>query len=94
MVIFVLTTTSASAATLDTCITRCKADVLDLDQCIHDEKNHWDARPSTNFKHACMDLIRNQKLNCEMDCDRDHLSRNAAVNYYESDVRHFPLTNN
>lgn len=94
IVLLVLTTTGVSAESFPTCIARCKADVMNIDECMQDEKIHWEANTSTNFKHACRDIIRNERFECRGLCEKNRAEQNRAAQYFDSDVRHFPLTNN
>ena len=76
------------------CVSRCKASAINLDECIKDEKKYWDTNHSdVNFKYACMDLIRNEKLSCYSDCVKSEEQRNKeeSVTYYEHEVQEFPL---
>ena len=67
---------------------------MSIDECMQDEKIHWEARPSTNFKRSCMDLIRNERFECRGLCEKNRAEKNRAAQYFDRDVRHFPLTHN
>jgi hypothetical protein len=96
MVVFVLCTTDASAETFNTCIAKCKMDVMYIDECVEDERSYWETNtPDINLKHACMDLIRNERLNCRSICEYDLASKYSyAPEYYDTHVKGFPATSN
>lgn len=94
IVVFVLSTIDASAETFNACIAKCKSDVIYIDECIEDERAYWEpSTPDINFKHACIDLIRNERLNCRSQCEKDLASKYSyAPEYYDTHVKGFPTT--
>ena len=92
IIIFVLTTT-ANAESFDTCIAKCKTDVMYIDECIKDERRFWEPTVSDiNLKHSCLDLIRNERFACRSICEKNEAQKSYAVDYYDKNVRHFPET--
>lgn len=91
MIIFV---TTSDAASFKLCTARCAADVMDIEQCIEDEREHWDAHVSDrSLKHSCQDLIRNERLNCYADCEKQRFQNQSAINFYDTNVKNFPIIN-
>ena len=86
--------TSSGQTTFDICTAECKTDVMYIDECIEDERKFWNPKVSDiNLKHACMDLIRNKRLECYSDCEKEFVKYNHAVEYYDKEVKNFPITN-
>jgi hypothetical protein len=63
----------AKADQVSICIKECKADVMDLQQCIQDEKNYWryDEISDSYFKVVCRDLIKHERLKCYSECKEE-----------------------
>ena len=92
IVVFVLADV-AKAESFETCIAKCKTDVMYIDECIKDERRFWESNTSDiNLKHACLDLIRNERFACRSICEKNEAQKPYAVNYYDKNVRHFPET--
>ena len=96
IVIFIIIfATTSHAESFKVCTARCKADVMDIEQCIKDERHHWDAHVSDlSLKHSCLDLIRNERLNCYANCEKERFQNQSAINFYDTNVKNFPYINN
>lgn len=56
------------------CIQRCKADVMQIEECIEDERNHWTNAHLVSkriLRQTCRDLIRNERQYCYDECDKN-----------------------
>lgn len=69
----ILLSLSVPVMSANKCIQECKADVMDIQQCIEEEKSFWEAKdlPDWHFKIVCKDLIRQEKLNCYAECRKE-----------------------
>jgi hypothetical protein len=94
VIFMIIFATTSHAESFEVCTARCKADVMDINQCIEDERQHWDTHVSKlALKNACMDLIRNEKLNCHSDCEKERYQNEAAMHFYDINVKNFPYIN-
>ena len=80
------------------CVAECKADVMDPNQCV--KKEYWDSENTSQWqiKLSCEDLIRNEKLDCQIDCmieevKIENAKWNRSVKFWDKNVRSFPDTN-
>ena len=91
---FIFFIPSLQAESFDTCVARCKGDVLYMSDCMDDEQEYWDIDLSKkHLRRVCLDLIRNERLYCIGECAKKEAKKNSpAVNFYDKHVRHFPET--
>ena len=95
MIVFlILAAIDSSAEVFGTCVAKCKADVMYVHECIEDEQGYWgDSIPDAKLKNACIDLIRNERIDCYSLCAKKEVKNNYAVDYYYIHVKNFPDTN-
>jgi len=85
--------TCADAESFQLCIAKCDTDVMYIDDCIEDERKYWQPLPSEHMlRRSCMDLIRNERLNCHTDCEKNLPQQNTSIAYFDKEVRNFPIT--
>ncbi len=72
--IFAFIRISNADAEYDTCIARCKADVMQVHECIADERQYWENGqhiPEKLLAQDCSDKIRNERQMCYAECGKE-----------------------
>lgn len=85
--------TSARADSFDICVAECISDVMQVEDCIWDEKAYWDISKSSEFqlRRSCQELIRNERDYCTGGCAKK--ATNSLLEYYDKEVKNFPDVN-
>jgi hypothetical protein len=71
VIIILISYDAHSAESVEMCKQRCKSDVMQVEDCIADEKEFWETENTSDWiiMISCKDLIRNEKLQCIKDCE-------------------------
>lgn len=93
VIFMVIYASSCQADSFDKCVTECIFDVIQIEDCIWDEKQYWDSIQSSGYqiKKSCQELIRNERDYCIGDCARE--ANNSLLQYYDKEVKNFPDVN-
>ena len=81
------------------CVAECQADVMDLNQCMKDEQEHWSGDiPDKELRRSCKQLILNEKIDCKINCAVKEISiedvkLKRATTFWDKHVRNFPESN-
>ena len=64
IIILVWAAIGHSVETFGTCVAKCRTDIMYVHECVEDERGYWEGNvPDTRLKNACIDLIRNERIN-------------------------------
>ena len=84
----------AQPMTFGKCVSECQTDVMYVSDCMKDEQNYWDADISKHdLKESCIQLIRNERIDCYSSCARQEAENNSAsliYKFYDTEVQFFP----
>jgi hypothetical protein len=78
------------------CVDNCYLDLPSIEECIVDEKHHWDITNTTDkqMRKDCQSLIDSEKVDCQINCVVAQIKFvDKAEKFYDTDVKNFPLTN-
>ena len=80
--------------TFGKCVSECQTDVMYVSDCMKDEQHYWDADISKHdLKASCIELIRNERIDCYSSCARQEAENNSSAllyEFYDTQVRFFP----
>jgi hypothetical protein len=94
-----IATAHADDKSYSRCVAECQTDVMNLEQCIKDEKDYWDSKQTSYgaLRLSCKQLIQNEKLDCKIDCVVEEIKKEKpsqrAVEFWDKNVKNFPDTN-
>jgi len=94
--LFIVATAHASDQEYQVCVNGCYLDLPNIDECVEDEKQHWDTGNTTDkqIRNDCKHLIKAEKVDCRINCVASQIKFvNKAEKFYDTDVKNFPLTN-
>ena len=96
--VFIITLTcfleNGHSMTFGSCVSECQTDVMYVSDCMQDEQNYWDADISKrDLKQACIELIRNERIDCYSICGKQEAQNNSAAfvyEFYDTQIQFFP----
>ena len=80
------------------CVQGCYLDLPKVSECVEQERAYWDAKHTNEAmtEKDCISLIKHERINCEIDCLVKEIKmedpNNAAIKFYDENVKNFPLT--
>lgn len=86
----------ASSYEYQVCVNKCYLDLPNIEECIADEKLHWDTSNTTEkqIRNDCKRLIKNEKGDCRINCVVTEIKfLDPAEKFYDTNVKNFPLIN-
>jgi hypothetical protein len=85
---------SADAMVFGQCVSECQSDVMYISDCMDDEQGYWDLYISSrDLRRSCIDLIRNERIQCYSMCAKKEAEANSAAfiyEFYEAEIQSFP----
>lgn len=77
------------------CFYRCKAEILDVEECINLERKIWDTSDLSDYQltRICKFMIVDEVNNCRVFCNSVSSRMNRAIKFYDSNIKNFPDTN-
>lgn len=94
-VMLYISTAHASDEDYQICVSRCYLDLPKIEECVEDEKTYWDSENTSvlQVKRTCKEMINYKKIDCRINCATAGIKiEDAAVKYYDTNVKNFPLT--
>lgn len=96
VIIAVRGTAYADNVFYDACVNRCYLDIPEKAEFIEDEKQYWNVNSGKDSKWGrdYKSMVKHAKIDCRINCVVEEIKfRDHAVEYYDTDVKNFPLTN-